>query len=533
MKSNLIVALFLLCLCACQPPAVENYFIIPEPQEISYTPGFFKLSKAPVVGYSAGLENEAKLLLTTLTSDFGIDKVTFEEGDKKGDIRLELVPSVLPEQKEGYVMDVTSRNISIKANTAAGILNGIQTLRQIVKEKDGKLLVQKATISDYPAFSWRAFMLDEGRYFKGKEVVLNLIDEMSRLKMNVFHWHLTNDQGWRIEIKKYPKLTEVGAFRDSSEINNFGSDVYDGKPHGGFYTQSDIKEIVDYAAQRHITIVPEVSMPGHASAAIASYPWLGTSGKQIKVPGKFGVHYEVFNVSDPRVLQFFEDVIDEVIALFPGQVFHIGGDEVKYDQWKASPAIRSYMAQKHLKTPAELQVYFTNEISNVLASKGKKMMGWNEITGDKLHEYQSEEDTEDVKQQLAPGTIVHFWKGDPELIKKTIEKGYDVVNSYHIYTYLDYTYESIPLEKAYMYNPVPDGLTKEQQARVLGQGCQMWGEFIPTVESMNVKIYPRIAAFAESGWTGQDKKDYNRFLQSLQPTLERWKAQGIVAGPVK
>ena len=153
-------------------------------------------------------------------------------------------------------------------------------------------MIQRASVSDYPVFSWRAFMLDEGRYFKGKDVVLKLLDEMSQLKMNTFHWHLTNDQGWRIEIKKYPKLTEIGAFRDSSEINHFGSDVYDGKRHGGFYTQEDIKEIVDYASKRHITIVPEVSMPGHASAAIASYPWLGTSGKQIKVPGKFGVHYE-------------------------------------------------------------------------------------------------------------------------------------------------------------------------------------------------------------------------------------------------
>ena len=356
---------------------------------------------------------------------------------------------------------------------------------------------------------------------------------MSQLKMNTFHWHLTNDQGWRIEIKKYPKLTEIGAFRDSSEINHFGSDVYDGKRHGGFYTQEDIKEIVDYASKRHITIVPEVSMPGHASAAIASYPWLGTSGKQIKVPGKFGVHYEVLNVSDPKVLQFLDDVTNEVIELFPSPVFHIGGDEVKYDQWKASPAIRSYMAKKGLKTPAELQIYFTNEISNMLAVKGKRMMGWNEITGDKLHEYQSEEDTKEAEQQLAKGTIVHFWKGDPALIKKTIDKGYDVVNSYHEYTYVDYNYESIPLSKAYAFNPVPEGLSPEEQSRVLGLGCQMWGEFIPTVESMNRLIYPRIAAYAETGWSGLDKKDYNRFLKSLDYFKNKWAAEGIVIGPTE
>lgn len=530
MKINLSISLFFLLLCACQAPPVEEYAIIPQPQEINYTPGFFKMTNHPVISYSGDLANEAQFLQNALTADFSV-KPTIEEGE--GAINLILDPTILPDKPEGYQLEVISGKIMIKSNTSVGILNGVQTLRQIIKEKEGKYLVQRAVITDYPTFAWRAFLLDEGRYFKGKEVVLNLLDEMAALKMNTFHWHLTDDQGWRIEIKKYPKLTDVGAFRDSSEINHFGSNIYDGKPHGGFYTQDDIKEIVDYASKRHITIVPEVSMPGHASAAIAAYPWLGTSGKQIRVPGKFGVHYDVFNVSDPKVMQFFDDVSNEIIALFPGQVFHIGGDEVKYDQWKASPAIRSYMSQKHLKTPAELQVYFTNEISNMLAAKGRKMIGWNEITGDKLHEYQSEADTKEVEQQLAPGTIVHFWKGDPKLIKKAIEKGYDIVNSYHIYTYLDYNYKTIPLAKAYSFNPIPEGLTTEQQSKVLGLGCQMWGEFIPTVESMNKLIYPRIAAFAETGWSSTDRKDYNRFLNSLAYFKNKWTAKGIVVGPTE
>lgn len=530
MNFKFLVLVSLLFLCACQTPPVEEYTIIPQPQEISYTPGFFKMSNQPVISYSGNLVNEAQYLQNVLAADFSVN-ATLKEG--KGDINLVLDPAVLADKPEGYQLEVASGKIAVKSSTPAGVLNGVQTLRQIIKEKDGKYVVQRAAVSDYPAFSWRAFMLDEGRYFKGKDVVLKLLDEMAGLKMNVFHWHLTNDQGWRIEIKKYPKLTEIGAFRDSSEINHFNSDVYDGKRHGGFYTQAEIKEIVDYASKRHITIVPEVSMPGHASAAIASYPWLGTSGKQIKVPGKFGVHYEVFNVSDPKVMRFFDDVTNEVIALFPGSVFHIGGDEVKYDQWKASPAIRNYMAKKGLKTPAELQVYFTNEISNMLSSKGKRMMGWNEITGDKLHEYQSAEDTKEVEQQLAKGTIVHFWKGDPALIKKTIDKGYDVVNSYHEYTYVDYNYESIPLSKAYAFDPVPEGLSLEEQSRVLGLGCQMWGEFIPTVESMNRLVYPRIAAYAETGWTGSEKKDYTRFLRSLDYFTGKWTAEGIVIGPTE
>lgn len=531
MKLSFLSVVLFLFFCACQPHPVEEYSILPAPQEISYTSGFYKLGKKVHVTYPPALENEANLLQTYLSTGFGL-KVELGKDSSKGDVRLVLDPTVQPDHTEGYVLDATSGKVVIKANSSAGIWNGIQTLRQIIQERDGKYTIQKAVITDYPAFSWRAFMLDEGRYFKGKEVVLNLLDEMAQLKMNVFHWHLTDDQGWRIEIKKYPKLTEIGAFRDSSEIGHFGSNKFDGKPHGGFYTQEEIKEIVSYAAQRHIQVVPEVEMPGHASAAIASYPWLGTADKQIKVPGNFGVHYQVYNVTDPRVTQFLEDVIDEVITLFPSPVFHIGGDEVRYNQWKESPAVRSYMAKHQLKTPAELQIFFTNGISNLLASKGKRMMGWNEITGSKLHEYQSSEDTE-VAQKLAPGTIVHFWKGDPELIKQTVQKGYDVVNSYNKYTYLDYSYESIPLEKSYNFNPVPEGLTREQEKRILGSGCQMWGEFIPTVEKMNTEIYPRLAAYAEVGWTEADRKDYHRFLRALAPFLQKWSARGITCGPVE
>lgn len=532
MKTGLLIIICFALFCSCQETPVEEYAMVPQPADIAYVPGVIKWKKQLSVSCSEGLSAEAQMLQTYLSSDLAV-KAVCEEGAGNGDIDLRLDPTVLPDQKEGYVLDATSGKVIIKANSPEGVWNGIQTLRQAMKEKEGRLVLQKAVITDYPAFSWRAFMLDEGRYFKGKEVVKKLLDEMALLKMNTFHWHLTNDQGWRIEIKKYPKLTEIGAFRDSSEINHFESNVYDGKPHGGFYTQDDLKEIVDYASRRHITIVPEVSMPGHASAAIASYPWLGTSGKPIKVPGKFGVHYEVFNVADPKVMEFLNDVMDEVIAIFPGPVFHIGGDEVKYDQWKNSPMVRSYMARHHLKTPAELQVYFTNEISNMLASKGKRMMGWNEITGVKLHDYQSDNDTRDVNQRLAAGTIVHFWKGDTALIRKTVEEGYDVVNSFHEYTYLDYSYESIPLEKAYGFNPVPAGLDDSQKNKVLGLGCQMWGEFIPTEESMNLKVYPRLAAYAETGWTAASSKNYSRFLKGLDFFLKRWKQDGIVSGPVE
>lgn len=524
-----VVGILLLLFSGCTADvATIAYQIIPEPQQISYKNGFYTLNENPTIAFPKTLANEAVLLEEWLTEDFSrtcdllVDK-------QKGDITLLLEESVLPEQQEGYELEINARGVLIKANSSTGIMYGIQSLRQIIRKKGKEWTIQMGRIIDYPAFPWRAFMLDEGRYFKGKEVVFDLLEEMVALKMNKFHWHLTDDQGWRIEIKKYPLLTTVGAFRDSSEINHFHSNVFDGKPHGGFYTQEEIREIVDFAEKRHIQIVPEIEMPGHATAAIAAYPWLGTSGKTVDVSPLFGVHYDVYNVAGTRILQFFEDVFDEVISLFPGEVIHIGGDEVRYDQWKSSLMIQKYMEEQQLETPAELQVFFTNTISRLLASKGKRMMGWNEITGAKLHEYQPSEDTRN-QQTLDPQSIVHFWKGDPDLIRETTEKGYAIVNSYHAYTYLDYDYTSIPLEKAYSFSPIPEGLREGKEKQVLGLGCQMWGEFIPTVESMNKKIFPRIAAYAETGWSNPKEKNYARFRQSLQPMLDRWRSKGIIYG---
>lgn len=518
-------------LLACKQTPVIDYQIIPEPQLITYSSGHLSLTETVKIAFSKEVAKEAELLKEYLFIDFGME-VEIAEDENDADILLFLNSEVKTENSGGYNLKVGKKKIAVTSDSNTGIFNGIQSLRQIIQKKEGKFTVQQGIIIDFPSFSWRSFMLDEGRHFKGKQVVKQLLDEMALLKMNVFQWHLTEDQGWRIEIKKYPRLTEVGSTRDSTEINHFGSNVYDGKPHSGYYTQDEIKEIVAYAADRHILVVPEIEMPGHSSAAIAAYPWLGTTGKQIKVPCKFGVQYDIYNVTDPKVIGFFNDVIDEVIALFPSPVIHVGGDEVRYDQWNSSAQVKTFMATNRLKTPAELQVFFTNNISNMLLSKSKRMMGWNEITGDKLHEYQSDADTKEVSQKLAEGTIVQFWKGDSTLMLNTVKKGYDIVNSYHEYTYLDYDYKSIPLSKAYSFNPIPVGLPKESEAKVLGLGCQMWGEFIPTTESMNLKVYPRLAAYAECGWTSPEKKNFERFQKSLPYYLNRWKAEGIIYGPV-
>lgn len=531
LKSLIVVLLCIVVCSSCEQPPIEAYAVLPQPQEINYVQGFVKLKDKPMVVYSNELSNEALLLASYLKNDFAVE-VTLEEGKDKGDVILLLDSTVLPDKKGGYVLEAAGSQITIKASTPEGVFNGVQTLRQIIKEREGRLTVQKALVTDYPAFSWRAFMLDEGRYFKGKEVVLNLLDRMAELKMNVFHWHLTDDQGWRIEIKKYPKLTEVGAFRDSSEINHFHSNVFDGKPHGGFYTQDDIKEVVDYAAKRHIMIVPEIEMPGHASAAIAAYPWLGSTDEKIKVPCTFGVKNSAFNVADPRTRTFLKDVLDEVMELFPSRIIHIGGDEVRQEQWNNSSEVRTFMKEKGINSAAELQMWFTNHIASYLKSKGRIMMGWNDITGDKLHGYQSEV-TIEAGNQLSEDAVVQFWTGNHDLLRKAAKRGYKIVNSYFKYTYLnfnhdritpglEYDFEPIPLEKAYAFNPIPEGLTMQEQKQIIGIGCQMWGEWIPQVEDMYRMIYPYWAAHAETGWTDNKRKNYNRFVRSMDYFLTRW-----------
>lgn len=512
------------CLCLLLINSIsfaDEIRTIPAVQDIKVGNGNLVLGGSISISFPAELRNEAKMLRQYLKDDF---QIKTKDVSSNGTVCLNLDSSFKSEKEDGYSINVDNA-VQIAAASAKGIFYGIQTLRQLIGKVDGNYIVPKISIKDYPAFSWRAFMLDEARAFKGKEVVKGLLDEMARLKLNVFHWHLTDDQGWRIEIKKYPELTKVAAWRDSTQIGGYKGTTYDGVRHGGYYTQKEIKEIIDYAAKRHILVVPEFEMPGHESAAIAAYPWLGTTGKEIKVPCYFGVQYEVMDVTSPRVRTFIEDVLDEIIALFPSPIIHIGGDEVKYDQWKASDRIQSYMKQNNLETPADVQILFTNDISHLLKQKGRRMMGWNDITGNKIHEYHSETDAT-AKQKLAAGTIVQFWKGDINLVEQTARQGYDVVNSYHYMTYLDYDYKKIPLKQAYTFSPIPEGLPRELEPRILGIGCQMWGEEIMSNEKMYRMIFPRIAAYAESGWTLPEKKDYEAFIKVLKGLKETWKAKG-------
>ena len=483
--------------------------LLPYPNQIFLQENTINLGEGLNVSdgiYSSYLKEQ--LLLNNIPNDKGV-KVIFEKSklDTLGD--------------EGYRLIAKNNKISILSNTKAGIFYGIQTLIQLAKLG----VVQELEIIDKPQFKWRAYMLDEGRYFQGKEVVKTILNEMAHLKMNVFHWHLTDDAGWRIEIKKYPLLTQIGSKRDSTQINyqgkKWGSEVFDGVPHEGFYTQDDIKEIVAYAENLNITIVPEIAMPGHASAAIASYPFLGSSTQPIKVPERFGVGEVIFNPASPKTITFIQDVLKEVSDLFPGDIMHIGGDEAKYDLWKTNEDVKALMKKNQLENYSDVQVHFTNNISDYINSVlGKRMMGWNEIMGNNLHNWGNNDDNATTK--LSKNAIIHFWKGGLENLKIAIDAGHDLVNSDHNYTYLDYTYEQINLNKAYSFNPIPDGFTKEEAEQILGLGTQMWGEWTPTKKEVYSQTFPRIAAYAETGWTLTNNKNYKRFKAALIALFKKW-----------
>lgn len=536
MKIKFILFFSSLLLLNTQNITSQEIHITPRPQKIIQGGNSIKISSETQIVFDENSKSIANNLQEYFNRYFNLDlKTTDYQNLKKNFISFKIDRS-LPQ--ESYKLIVSEEKIEITAKNDTGLFYGTQTLIQLCSynshySKYEKYLdVKEIIIEDCPRFKWRSFMLDEARYFKGMKQVKMLLDEMAFLKMNVFHWHLVDDQGWRIEIKKYPKLTEIGSKRKSTQIGplQWESPIQSAEPHEGFYTQEEIKEIITYARERHITVVPEIEMPGHSTAAIAAYPWLGTSGKEIEVPIKFGVGKDVYNVTNQRVTQFLKDVLDEVMALFPSEVIHIGGDEVKYNHWKSSASVQEYMKLNNLATPADLQVYFTNNISNYLQSKGRRMMGWNEIMGHNLHHYQDKQDTK-TTQKLAQESIIHFWKGDVALATTAASNGYEIVNSLHNFTYLDYRYKNLPLSKAYSFDPVPEKLDAKYHNKVIGLGCQMWGEWIPTNGEMHYKVFPRIAAYAEVGWTNKNQKKFSVFKVSLKNLQKRWTAKEIYFAP--
>jgi hexosaminidase len=426
----------------------------------------------------------------------------------------------------------------IRAKRPAGLFYAIQTLLQLLpasvfsttKVENVSWTVPCVSITDYPRFQWRGLLVDPARHFIPKPALLKFIDTMAMHKLNSLQIHLTDDQGWRIEIKKYPKLTKVGAWRSETLIGHMSHRPwrFDGKRHGGFYTQDDIREIVRYASDRHINIVPEIEMPGHAGAAINSYPHLGVfpkKQKEVKTLTRWGISGNIF-APRPATIEFLQDVLTEVIRLFPGNYIHIGGDEAVKSQWKASEEMQALIKNRGLKNEDELQGWFIKQMDAFLTKNGRRLVGWDEI----------------LEGGLAPNATVMSWRGEKGGIAAA-NSGHDVVMAPTSHTYFDY-YQAppqkeplaiggyLPLSKVYEYEPIPKEVQTDRANHILGLQGQLWGEYISTPEHREYMAYPRATALAEVGWSPKASKDYENFLARLRTHLERFEAIGINYRPL-
>jgi hexosaminidase len=430
--------------------------------------------------------------------------------------------------REGYLLVVDPDRVVAQAAEPAGLFYAIQTIRQLLPPEifrssqvaAVRWTIPSVEIEDVPRFQWRGAHLDVARHFMPKEFVKKYIDLLALHKMNSFHWHLTEDQGWRVEIKKYPRLTEVGAWRKQTLVGKPNRDTtrntYDGKRHGGFYTQDDVREVVAYAAVRFVNVVPEIEMPGHAQAAIAAYPWLGNNpNRQLEVWTRWGVNENILN-AEPRTIAFMQDVLGEVLELFPSRFIHVGGDEAVKTQWKASPRAQARIRELGLKSEDELQSWFIHQMDQYLTAHGRRLVGWDEI----------------LEGGLAPGATVMSWRGVQGGIAAA-RAGHDVVMAPTTYTYLDY-YQSanrdseplaigglLPLDSVYGFEPIPADLEPQYAKHVLGAQGQLWTEYMPTPERVEYMAYPRLTALAEVVWTPRERKDLADFRRRLEVHLRR------------
>ena len=529
-----------LALSACLPAAFSQEQIIPKPAEITlFTGSPARLTPDSLIiteTQDKAFLDQAGQLQQMLSEGTGLPlplKPAGQASKKAACIVIKKDPALAARGEEAYSIQSSPSGIILSAADARGIFYAGQSLVQMMPSVFHDRTADKSAvrwnisetpfrIMDYPRFSWRALMIDEARHFFGEKTIKQIIDQMALLKMNILHWHLTDDTGWRIEIKKYPRLTSIGSKRRESEIGTWNSGKSDGTPHEGFYTQEQIRDIVQYAARRNITIVPEIEMPGHASAAAVAYPFLS-----LKTPGEVPTTFIVNTAFDPtseKTYAFLSDVLDEITALFPGRIIHIGGDEVRYDkQWKGVPEIEEFMKKNGMKSYADVQMHFTNRMSGIIAQKGRRMMGWNEIYG---HDVNGDGGGK-AGAKLDTNAVIQFWKGNTSLAKNAIRDGHDVINSLHTSTYLDYSYGSIPLQKAYGFEPVFPGLEEQYHSRVRGLGAQVWTEWISTPERLHYQAFPRACAFAEVGWTPAGKKDFPDFKKRLKAYSERMDLMGI------
>jgi hexosaminidase len=484
--------------------------IIPKPTSIIEKEGVFIVGNNVIINVIADdpalveMVNPLLLTLSEKKAD-GVFKTKFNSTSKLNNIVFQLDKKLTDLGDEGYQLSVTPKNIHISAYKKAGLFYALQSLLQIIhlETKTSKdIKIPCVEITDIPKFQWRGMLLDCGRHFMDKAFVKRYIDLLAYYKMNRLHWHLTEDQGWRIEIKKYPKLTEVGAWRTEA----------DGSRYGGFYTQDDIREIVAYANERFVTVVPEIEMPGHSVAAIASYPYLSCTGNPINVETQWGVFKDIYCAGNDSTFTFLKDVLTEVMGLFPSKYIHIGGDEAPKFRWEQCPKCQTRMRVQNLKGEHKLQTWFIEQIDAFLELNGRKLIGWDEI----------------LEGGLSKGATVQSWRGMEGAIEAA-RSGHDAIVSPTSHAYFDYEISNINLEKVYHFDPVPKELTKEESTHILGGECNLWSERAPQ-EKVDERMFPRLLAMSEVLWNYPEKRDYVAFRKRVQlqyPVLNR---RGVTYG---
>ena len=489
--------------------------LIPFPAKLEINNGFFQFEKEIRISLESETK-ESELVINYLSEhlkkNYNFDLIR-TKGSSQVQYKIDRDRKDLGE--EGYHLEVSSAEISLSAPNPAGLFYGSVTLLQLLDE--GERLgrsgsVPAVNISDSPRFSWRGMHLDVGRHFFPVDFVKRYIDLIAMHKMNRFHWHLTEDHGWRIEIKKYPKLTEIGAWRKESLVGHYNDKPhrFDGLRYGGFYTQDEIRDVVDYATARFITVVPEIEMPGHSEAALAAYPELGCTDGPFEVEKVWGIHEDVYCAGKETTFEFLQNVLTEVMALFPSTYIHIGGDECPKTRWKAHDLDQKRMKEENLKDEHELQSYFVKRIERFLSSHNRRLVGWDEI----------------LEGGLPPAATVMSWRGYEGGIKAA-NSGHDVIMTPTSYCYFDY-YQSkdkeseplaiggfLPLEKVYLFEPIPPEIDLEKAHHILGGQGNVWTEYIKTESHLEYMAMPRMSAMAEVLWSSKSDRSYKGFIARL------------------
>lgn len=523
-----------LVLVTCTQIAVAQYSILPKPgriTELNSTDSFRISSQTAVLASHPSLQSSADFLNSYLQKQFSLARPKIKKGRQVNAITLALGNASTV--SGAYTLETGAKEVKISGTDAAGVFYGIQTLIQLLPtDSSNNLAIAPVVIEDAPRFQYRGMMLDVSRHFFSADFIKKYIDLLALHKMNRLHWHLTDDHGWRIEIKKYPQLTAVGAWRNGTIIGNYPGSGNTNQRYGGFYTQAEVKEIIQYAEKRHVTIVPEIEMPGHASAAIAAFPYLSCFPNEATFINKFpsdltkvkggkqvqetwGVHNDVYCAGNDSVFRMMEDVLTEVINLFPSSYIHIGGDECPKENWKKCSRCQQRIKDLKLKDEHELQSYFVQRIEKFINSKGRILIGWDEI----------------LEGGLAPNAVVMSWRGEAGGIEAAKQR-HDVIMTPNSYVYFDYFQGKAALEpmaiggyltlqKVYSYEPIPSVLTAEEAKHIKGVQANVWTEYIASSDKVEYMSLPRMGAIAEIAWTSQPK-DWSDFTRRLETQHNRY-----------